>query len=47
VVAGGTVQDGVLALHFGPNSVGVYTLDVRNSTAGSVAFQLWEVVGGN
>ena len=47
VVASGTVQDGVLALHFGPNGIGVYTLDVRNSSAGNVAFTLWEVVGGS
>ena len=47
VVASGTVQDGVLALHFGPQGIGVYTLDVRNSTAGDVAFQLWEVMGGS
>ena len=44
-MASGTVQDGVLTLHFGPNSIGVYTLDVRNSTAGDIAFTLWEVVG--
>jgi hypothetical protein len=47
VVASGTVQDGVLALHFGPNGVGAYTVDVRNTTAGQIAFNLWEVVGGN
>jgi hypothetical protein len=47
VVASGTVQDGVLALHFGPNNVGAYTVDVRNTTAGQIAFSLWEVVGGN
>jgi len=47
VVATGTVQDGVLALHFGPNGIGVYTLDVRNSTAGDAAFTLWEVVGSS
>jgi hypothetical protein len=45
VVASGTVQDGVLALRFGPNGIGAYTLDVRNTTAGEVAFSLWEVVG--
>jgi len=45
VVASGTVQDGVLTLHFGPQSIGVFTLDVRNSTAGDVAFTLWEIVG--
>jgi hypothetical protein len=47
VVASGTVQDGVLALHFGPNGIGAYTVDVRNTTAGQIAFNLWEVVGGN
>ncbi len=47
VVASGTVQDGVLALHFGPNGIGAYAVDVRNTTAGQIAFNLWEVVGGN
>jgi hypothetical protein len=47
VVASGTVQDGVLALHFGPNGIGAYTVDVRNTTAGQIAFNLWEVVAGN
>ena len=44
-MASGTVQDGVLALRFGPNGIGAYTLDVRNTTAGEAAFTLWEIVG--
>jgi hypothetical protein len=47
VVASGTVQNGVVSLGLGPNGIGAYTVDVRNTTAGSIAFNLWEVVGGN
>jgi hypothetical protein len=46
VVAGGTVENGVLTLRFGPNNIGAYTVDVRNTSAGSIAFNLWEMVGG-
>jgi hypothetical protein len=46
VAASGTVQNGVLALHFGPNGIGAYSVDVRNTTAGQIVFNLWEVVGG-
>lgn len=48
VVASGTVQDGVLAVGFPTNGVvGVFVIDVRNTTAGQAAFNLWEVIGGN
>jgi hypothetical protein len=46
LVASGTVENGVLALRFGPNNIGAYTVDVRNTSAGSIAFNLWEMVGG-
>ncbi len=48
VVATGTVQDGVLAVGFPTNGVlGAFVVDVRNTTGGEAAFNLWEVVGGS
>ena len=44
VVASGTVQDGVLALQFGPHGIGVYTIDVGDPTGGQVDFDLWDIV---
>jgi len=44
VVASGTVEDGVLALQFGPNSIGAYTIDAGDPTGGQVDIDLWEVV---
>jgi hypothetical protein len=47
VVATGTVENGVVAVGFPTNSlVGAFTVDVRNSVPGQIAFTLWEVVGG-
>lgn len=46
VVASGTVSNGVLALELGPNGIGAYTVDVRDTAAGEAAFTLWETVGG-
>jgi hypothetical protein len=44
VVASGSVEDGVLALQFGPHGVGVYTIDVGDPTGGRATFDLWEIV---
>jgi hypothetical protein len=44
VIASGTVEDGVLALQFGPHGIGVYTIDVGDPSNGRVPFELWEVV---
>ena len=48
MVAGGTVQNGVLSVGFPTGGMlGAFTVDVRNTTAGEAAFNLWEVVGGS
>jgi hypothetical protein len=44
VVASGTNQNGVIAIQFGPNGIGAYTIDLGNPTAGQVDFDVWEVV---
>jgi hypothetical protein len=47
VVASGTVENGVVAVGYPTNSlVGAFTVSVRNSAPGQIAFMLWEVVGG-
>ena len=46
VVASGTVQDGVIALRWGPNGIGAFTVDIENPTAAQVPVDLWEVVEG-
>jgi len=45
IVASGTVQDGILSVFFGPNSIGAYTVDVRDPLSVDSPFELFEVVG--
>ena len=46
VVASGTVQNGVIALRWGPNGIGAFTVDIENPTGAQVPVDLWEVVEG-
>jgi hypothetical protein len=46
VVASGTVQNGVIALQWGPKGIGAFTVDIENPTAAQVPVDLWEVVEG-